>query len=45
MKAETTLRPLLPAWANTFLMKWTRGLLKNSYSYEGGPQQIVALIG
>ncbi len=27
---------------------WQRcrvGLLKNSYSYEGGPQQIVALIG
>ena len=24
MKAETTRRPLLPAWARTFLMKWTR---------------------
>lgn len=24
MKAETTRRPLLPAWASTFLMKWTR---------------------
>src|SRR5215207_1697675 len=24
MKAETTRRPLFPAWASTFLMKWTR---------------------
>src|SRR5690606_27117356 len=24
MKAEPTRRPLLPAWARTFLMKWTR---------------------
>jgi hypothetical protein len=23
-KAETTRRPLLPAWASAFLMKWTR---------------------
>ena len=41
MKAETTRRPLFPAWARAFLMKWTRGLLKNQSSAElcGSHQQ------
>jgi DNA transformation protein and related proteins len=30
MKAETTRRPLRPAWARTLRMKWTRGSLKKS---------------
>lgn len=32
MKAETTRRPLLPAWASTFLMKWTRHLCHVAHS-------------
>ena len=32
MKAETMRRPLLPAWASAFLMKWTRHLCQEALS-------------
>jgi hypothetical protein len=31
MKAETTRRPLLPAWPRTLRMKCTQGLLKSNF--------------
>src|SRR5271167_2800750 len=37
MKAETTRRPLLPAWASALRIKWTRGSLKKP-SFSGRPR-------
>ncbi len=41
MKAETTRRPLLPAWARTLRMKWTRGLLKKCYVSDSIEQSLI----
>ena len=30
-KAETTRRPLLPAWASALRMKWTRGAVEEGF--------------
>ena len=39
MKARTTLRPDFPAWARTFLMKYTRAALPTGAQHlgDGGP--------
>ena len=44
-KAETTRRPLLPAWASAFRMKWTRGLLKKPVLREIYPGRRRLLLG
>lgn len=46
MKAETTHRPLFPAWASAFLMKRTRGLLNNLWRrrYAAATNQLQSLL-